>query len=85
MDYVYGKTQENEMRLALMQKREPICVYGNHLLDKIQQLQYELITWTYDKRLDAYIKKSDGHADAPYHPACGHADWALIDEAKVNF
>ncbi len=85
MDHTYGKTQEEEMALALEQKRQPVCVYCRKPLGEIRQPQSEDVVWKWDKRLRRYQKSSDGTAERPYHPACDSADWGYIDGRLVAF
>lgn len=78
-------TQEQEMKNAYSQKRQPMCVYCKKLLDEIKQMQDEELVWRWDKKLRQYKKFEEGSAERPYHPACNSADWAFIDERLVNF
>ncbi len=88
----YGKTQEEEMKLAAGQKRQPICVYCKHPLDTVIEYQDEGIVWTYSKHLKKYLKDdSDGSADEPYHMCgkcnngCEIRDWDFIDYKLIDF
>ncbi len=86
----YGKTQEEEMKLAIQEKRQPICVYCNHPLDTLIEYQDTRIVWTYDKELKRYLKDdNDGDADKPFHNcgkcACDAYDWEFIDYNLIDF
>lgn len=89
---MYGKTQKEEMKLAFEQKRQPICVYCNHLLDTVIEYQDAMIVWAYSKELNTYLKDgSDGDADEPYHiclkckNGCEVKDWDFIDYKLIDF
>ncbi len=88
----YGKTQEEEMKLAAEEKRQPICVYCNHPLDTVIEYQDTGIVWTYSKHLRKYLKDdTDGDADEPYHICskcknqCEAKDWDFIDYKLIDF
>lgn len=88
----YEKTQEEEMKLAVGEKRQPICVYCNHPLDTVIEYQDARIVWTYSKELKTYLKdSSDGDADEPYHMCrqckngCEAKDWEFIDYKLIDF
>lgn len=88
----YGQTQEEEMKLAAMEKRQPNCVYCKHPLDTVIEYQDMRIVWTYSKQLNEYLKdSSDGDADEPYHmcrkgeKSCEAKDWGFIDYNLIDF
>jgi hypothetical protein len=87
----YSRTQEEEMKLAYETKRQPICVYCCHPLDKIVEKQDHDIVWTYDKALKQYKKSEEGVGQKPYHDCgmcadrCSAEDWGYIDEKLVAF
>jgi hypothetical protein len=87
----YGRMQEEEMAVALKQKRQPICIYCNHPLDEVREPQDELIVWRWVSVLKQYQKSEEGSADAPYHfcreceDNCEAADWQFIDYKLISF
>ena len=89
MEYV--SDQEKEMKLALRDNRQPNCVYCDHPLDSVKQLQNEDITWTWNKLLKRYDKSDDGGAERPYHYCgecrdnCEASDWNYVDERLIDY
>jgi hypothetical protein len=85
----YEKTQEEEMKLAAEQKRQPICTYCNHPLDTLIEYQSTRIVWTYDKQLKRYMKDDNGDGDKPFHNcskcSCEAYDWEFIDYNLIDF
>ncbi len=86
----YGKTQEEEMKLAVQEKRQPICVYCNHPLDMLVHYQETKIVWTYDTQLKKYLKDySDEDVEKPFHRCgkckCESADGDFIDYNLIDF
>lgn len=79
------------MKEAYEQKRQPMCVYCRHPLDRIVEKQDQDIVWTYDKILKQYRKTEDGVGEKPYHDCgkcadqCYAEDWGYIDERLVTF
>jgi len=86
----YGSTQEEEMKLAIQEKRQPMCVYCEHPLDTLIEYQSTRIVWTYNEGLKKYLKDdSDGDADKPFHNcskcSCEAYDWEFIDYNLIDF
>ena len=88
----YGKTQDEEMKLAEKLRRQPGCVNCKHPLDILVEYQDVEIVWKYDKALGKYQKRDDdGIAEKPYHKCdrckdgCETADWGFIDYKLINF
>lgn len=87
---VYGEDQEEEMKLAAEQKRQPICTYCEHPLNKVRQYQDTVIIWTYNPNTKTYEKDdSGGSADKATHEcdkcACEASDWDFVDENLIDF
>lgn len=87
---IYGEEQEQEMKLAAEQGRQPICVYCGHSLNKVRQYQDTVIIWTYNQEKKEYEKDdSGGSADKASHECdqcnCEVKDWDFVDENLISF
>lgn len=91
-NFVTSRTQEDEMKSASEEKRQPRCVYCGHALDEVIEDQDEQISWTWNPITQEYDKDdSDGSADKPFHNCkkcedhCETHDWAFIDYNLIDF
>lgn len=81
-----NRTQEEEMKLAKEEKRQPFCVHCTKPLDRISQTQYEFIDWEWDRKRKRYcVKTVGGDSDKPFCANCEAKDWEFIDFGLVDF
>ena len=79
----YGDSFEKEFVLALEQKRQPVCVSCKEPLDTITQMQYEGITWTWNKEKMQFEKEKTPYgedSDKPKCSKCGYGEWEMLDQ-----
>jgi hypothetical protein len=73
--------------LPQKERRQPVCVYCGHTLDRVSQTQYEHITWAWSVERGAYLQDAICSSDRPYHDCstcpdgcdAGDADFADND------
>jgi hypothetical protein len=79
-------TQIEEYQKALKEKRQPLCVNCDKPLDIVEQVQTELIRWTWDADKKRYLKKySEGGSEGqPVHQGCDMGDWDFVEIPEAH-
>jgi len=81
------RTQEEEMKLARKENRQPRCVSCGELLDCVAQTQNIVIVWNWNKEKKCYEKDDTTHGDAdkPVCDVCDYPCWDFIDHDFIDF
>ena len=73
-------TQLEELKKALEEKRQPVCVDCNQPLDTVTQYLMDWVEWTWDEAEKRYVKsQGSGDAEMPIHHECQSGDWDFVD------
>lgn len=79
------RTQEDEFKLALAEKRQPNCVECGKPLN-VSQYQPTYTTWTWHHSRGHFVIDTEyGDSDGPYCTECGCGSWTLIEHCREAF
>lgn len=79
------RDQEEEMKLAYVEGRQPFCVSCQRALKEMRQVHYVDFAWQWDEKSGEFKKYEDGQAETPHCAACGEGDWGYWDGKLVDF